>query len=259
MFDARSLLEALVRGAAPPQQQVPSQGGGGLGDLLAPAGPQPASSRSGARVPRHRRRHGQPRGSAAQYRRRRAEPRRQPRQPATRHRRRARPISWASCSSRWARRAALVAAASWISWDRCSGRRRPASRKARNALDQATGASDRTRDAIGQATGKSPEDLLNQLKDLDRQQPDSGRRCRWRSRRHRARHAGGPGARRQRAEARRIGHDRRPRLQGRAELPAGQAAARAGPADGPHRGAARLRLRGRRRDAGRSAALHSRA
>ena len=33
-------------------------------------------------------------------------------------------------------------------------------------IDTATGASGRARDAIGQATGKSPEDLLNQLKDL---------------------------------------------------------------------------------------------
>ncbi|NJO23632.1 MAG: hypothetical protein HC868_12760 [Sphingomonadales bacterium] len=38
MFDARSLLEAVLRGAGPsPQQSNPSQqapGGGGLGDLL---------------------------------------------------------------------------------------------------------------------------------------------------------------------------------------------------------------------------------
>ena len=33
-------------------------------------------------------------------------------------------------------------------------------------IDQATGASDRMRDAISQATGKSPDDLLNQLKEL---------------------------------------------------------------------------------------------
>lgn len=33
-------------------------------------------------------------------------------------------------------------------------------------VDDATGASSRARDAIGQMTGKSPEDLLNQLKDL---------------------------------------------------------------------------------------------
>ncbi|MFM9845530.1 MAG: tellurite resistance TerB family protein [Hyphomicrobiaceae bacterium] len=33
-------------------------------------------------------------------------------------------------------------------------------------IDDATGASGRARDAIGQATGKSPEDLFNQLKDL---------------------------------------------------------------------------------------------
>jgi hypothetical protein len=32
-------------------------------------------------------------------------------------------------------------------------------------IDQATGASDRMRDAVGQATGKSPDDLLNQLKE----------------------------------------------------------------------------------------------
>lgn len=33
-------------------------------------------------------------------------------------------------------------------------------------IDQATGASGHARDALGQATGKSPEDLFNQLKDL---------------------------------------------------------------------------------------------
>jgi uncharacterized membrane protein YebE (DUF533 family) len=39
-------------------------------------------------------------------------------------------------------------------------------REGAQRLDEATGASGRARDAIGQATGKSPEDLLNQLKDL---------------------------------------------------------------------------------------------
>ena len=59
MFDARRLLESLVRAAGQPQQQQQSQGSGGLADLLGQLAQglgQPAGARgAGTGAPVHRR------------------------------------------------------------------------------------------------------------------------------------------------------------------------------------------------------------
>lgn len=182
MFDARSLLDALVRGAGPSPQSTPAQaqqapGGGGLGDILeqlarnfGQQGQPGASGGAGASAP---------------------------------------PGGMGSLQDLLRNLGGQTASAPQAAPGGDSGGRGPGGpgdgglgdilgnlqkqlggaggpgggnlmdilgqvfgqattgvKEGAQRIDEATGASGRARDAIGQATGKSPEDLLNQLKDL---------------------------------------------------------------------------------------------
>ena len=187
MFDARSLLEALMRGAGPPSQQAaPAQqppGGGGLGDLLeqlarnfgqqgqaggaGSAGTSAPAGGMGSLQDLLRNLGGQQSASAPQ----------------------AAPGGGGGVDSGGGRSPGapgdggigdilgnlqkqlggaggpgggnLMDILGQVLGQATSGVKEGAQR-----IDQATGASGHARDALGQATGKSPEDLFNQLKEL---------------------------------------------------------------------------------------------
>lgn len=185
MFDARSLLEAVLRGAGPsPQQSNPSQqapGGGGLGDILeqlarnfGQQGQAGGSGSAGTTAPAGgmgslqdllRNLGGQQSASAPQ-----AAPGsgdiggRSPGGPA------AGDGGLGDILGNLQKQFGgavgqgggnLMDILGQVLGQATSGVKEGAQR-----IDQATGASGHARDAIGQATGKSPEDLFNQLKDL---------------------------------------------------------------------------------------------
>ena len=166
MFDARRLLESLVRGAGQPQQQQQSQGSGGLADLLGQLAQglgQPAGARGAGT--------GAPAGGigSLEDRLRNMAPQQtgQPGQAQA-------PVSGGGGladilgklqqqmgTQGGAGGGNLMDILGQVLGQATSGVKEGAQR-----VDQATGASGHARDAIGQATGKSPEDLLNQLKEL---------------------------------------------------------------------------------------------
>jgi uncharacterized membrane protein YebE (DUF533 family) len=184
MFDARSLLEAVMRGAGPsPQQSNPSQqtpGGGGLGDLLEqlarnfgqqgqPGGPGSASTPNPAggmsSLQDLLRNLGGQTASAPQA-------------------ARGGPSGQAGAGSGGPADAGSLGDILGNLQKQLGGAGGPGGgnlmdilgqvfgqatagvKEGAQRLDEATGASGKARDAIGQATGKSPEDLFNQLKDL---------------------------------------------------------------------------------------------
>jgi uncharacterized membrane protein YebE (DUF533 family) len=185
MFDARSLLDALMRGAGPSPQATPAQaqqapGGGGLGDLLeqlarnlgqqgqtggaGSAGTTAPAGGMGSLQDLLRNLSGQT-ASAPQ-----AAP--------------GGPSSQAGAGSGGPADAGSLSDILGNLQKQLGGAGGPGGgnlmdilgqvfgqattgvKEGAQRFDEATGASGRARDAIGQATGKSPEDLFNQLKDL---------------------------------------------------------------------------------------------
>ncbi|MET0569227.1 MAG: tellurite resistance TerB family protein [Hyphomicrobiaceae bacterium] len=184
MFDARSLLEAVLRGAGPqpqasPQQQVP--GGGGLGDLLGELarnfgqqGQASGGGSAGTSAPRGgmgsledllRNLGGQQSASAPQ-----AGPGGGGVDGGGRSPSGSGDGGLGDILGNLQKQFGgaggpgggnLMDILAQVFNQATTGVREGAQR-----IDDATGASGRARNAIGQATGKSPEDLLNQLKDL---------------------------------------------------------------------------------------------
>lgn len=180
MFDARSLLEAVLRGAGPsPQQSSPAQqapGGGGLGDLLeqlarnfGQQGQPGDPGNAGASTPPGGmgslqdllRNLGGQTASAPQA---------TPGGPGVGGGGTAEAGSLGDILGNLQKQLGgaggpgggnLMDILGQVFGQATAGVKEGAQR-----IDDATGASGRARDAIGQATGKSPEDLLNQLKDL---------------------------------------------------------------------------------------------
>lgn len=179
MFDARNLLEAVLRGGGPsPQQSSPAQqapGGGGLGDLLEqlarnfgqgqPGGPGNAGASTppggmGSLQDLLRNLGGQTASA----------PQATPGGPGVGGGGTAEAGSLGDILGNLQKQLGgaggpgggnLMDILGQVFGQATAGVKEGAQR-----IDDATGASGRARDAIGQATGKSPEDLLNQLKDL---------------------------------------------------------------------------------------------
>lgn len=170
MFDARSLLESLVRGAGQPVQQT--QGGGGLGDLLGqlakgfgqPAGPATGGANTGVPAGGI--------GGLEDLLRNMAPQAGQPAQASAPAAAPAAPggggladilgkLQQQMGAQGGAGGGGLMDILGQVLGQATAGVKEGAQR-----VDQTTGASGHMRDAIGQATGKSPEELLNQLKEL---------------------------------------------------------------------------------------------
>lgn len=180
MFDARSLLEAVLRGAGPqPQASSPQQGpgGGGLGDLLGELarnfgqpGRADGGGAGGTTAPRGgmggledllRNLGGQQSASAPQA---------APGGPAGGGDSGGAPAgSLGDILANLQKQLGAGGPGGGNLMDilgQVFGQATAGVREGAQRIDNATGASGHARDAIGQMTGKSPEDLLNQLKDL---------------------------------------------------------------------------------------------
>lgn len=164
MFDARSLLESLMRGAGQPAQQAQ---GGGLGDLLGqlarglgrPAGNVSAGAPAGGM------------GSLEDLLRNMAPQSGQQSQVSTPAG--SPPATGGGLADILGKLQQQMNAPGGAGGGglmdilgQVLGQATAGVKEGAQRIDQSTGASDRIREAIGQATGKSPDDLFNQLKDL---------------------------------------------------------------------------------------------